>query len=387
MSAISKLHTMITKLNRIGTTMALIELNRNYEEISPKDFDRVQEQTARVYETNWSTARQEYWEDVLRCVNRFWWEGFRKSDAVLKFTIAAPAIAQLFLNTSLRNAWITVALQYIEDHSLGKCRIYEKVGDGTHLVIELDGEEFVVAPDGVIKYELGVDIGKDITADFYFGPYLKEEIDAEAFYDSRIHRSDYYYRALAVSFGKIEHLDEDPIEDPTLSELRQRHSAIEALLMARNPKHKTQFYAGGVSHTWHSLLTANFGGRKAVDNLVVNSVPLDIPNHQFITSHAVSELARKLHVKGCAFGGLFYPELAATVGTMAVQVVTDVSRQNLPVLRYSESFTDDAARLIYELKNGLTDLSEFIETCSEQNRVLIRDAAAILTVVYKTQVR
>lgn len=48
MSAISKLHTMITKLNRIGTTMALIELNRNYEEISPKDFDRVQEQTARV---------------------------------------------------------------------------------------------------------------------------------------------------------------------------------------------------------------------------------------------------------------------------------------------------------------------------------------------------
>lgn len=387
---ISDLKKLVSKLNRIATTQALIALNRDYNELDEGTVNNIKDRVMAVYDENWTGGnRQEFWGQALNFINRFWGEHFSKCDDAGKRTIAFPGIAKLLLDNEISHAWNTVVMECIEKSELGEMRVFESVHKGHTIVLSVGEVDYVVSPTGVEVLTEHSDIGADITYIFNPGPVAIEFISGELYRDCEIMGDNYYYRALAVSVGLLDDLKDQRHEDfaihHNLSNTRNYLVAIEALLIARAPKGRIKYAAPSLTLASGLLQSANFGTSEVISNLIVQSVPFDVPNHRFIADHALSGFARMLRKRGLLIEKHRYPELVALVGSFSVQIVKRSDNDEI-LVRWDDRLAEALADLIYEFGNGNKGVANLLAKATEY-KTLLEDAAMILTVVYKNQIR
>lgn len=388
---LNDLKTLISKLNRVATTQALIALNREYVELSEFTVNSVKKSVETIFNENWvSDKRREYWQSALNVINRFWAEHYSKTDSAGRLSIAFPGIARLLLDPDMRYAWIATVLGCIGKADFGPCRIFETPSHGHRLVVTHKDVDYLVSPTGIEKVTENTELGSEISSDFYNGSMLGRCVSVGAYLTSVIEVDNYYYRTLALCVGLIDELDAPNANyeqvQYSLRSMRMRCIAMETLLIARSPAAKILYAASGLPFATGLLMSANMGEAKPVSNLLVRSAPLDIPNHQFIANHAVAELARVLKRRGIDLEENPYPELIAVVANLAVQVVKSTEPNSTPIVRFNEPLSLKFADLIYELERGFEHAVAFT-TAAKEFKPQLADAAKILTVVYKNHIR
>lgn len=385
------LKILINKLNRIATTQALISLNRDYTELNDFTVNNVKSRVETIFNENWlPEKRHKFWQGALNVINRFWGEHFAKADTTGRLSIAFPGIAKLLLDPEMRNAWTAVVFGCIDKSDFGQCRIFETIDHGHRLVVTHEDVDYLVSPVGIEVVNEHTELGSEITADFFNGPVFHQYIGAETYTEGAVATDNYYYRAMAVCVGLTEELDAPDVnyEKPAtgLEVQRARCVAMETLLIARGTVSTLGYAAAGLPYASGLLMSINVGDAKPVSNLFVQSVPLDVPNHQFITNHAVSELARNLKLRGIDLTKVPYPELIAVVANLAVQVVQSTEPNSTPIVRFNEPLSLKLVDLIYELERGIKHAA-FFAASAKEFKPLLTGAAQILTVVYKNQIR
>lgn len=387
---ISDLKKLVSKLNRIATTQALIALNRDYNELDEGTVNNIKDRVMAVYDENWTGGkRQEFWGQALNFINRFWGEHFSKCDDAGKRTIAFPGIAKLLIEEEAHHAWNAVVIGCIERSGLGVMRVFENIHKGQTVVLSVGEEDYVVAPTGVEPLTEDSDIGSDVTHLFSPGATYDSLISAELYCENEISVDNFYYRALAVSTGLIEDLRDQNFDDDyiemSLTDSRNCMTAIEALLIARSHTSRVKYAAPSLTLASGLLQSANFGTSEVISNLIVQSVPFDVPNHRFIADHALSGFARMLRKRGLLIERHRYPELVALVGSFSVQIVKRSDNDDM-LVRWDDRLAEALADLIYEFGNGNKGVANLLAKATEY-KTLLEDAAMILTVVYKNQIR
>lgn len=393
LKSLKDLERITNHLSRIAATQCLTSLVRDYNELDEATVEQVKDRVLAAYNRNWvGEKRSKFWGDALMLVHRFWGEHFNKGDDLAKQSVAFPILAKFFTENEVRNAWNAAVIGCIERAEFADCAIYESIDSGHKLVITLEGKEYFVSPAGIEDLTDVTFEGENISHEFSMGPHFREVVGAEAYVDAAVDNDNYYYRALAVYVGLLEELDGEisTVYDtlvPTLETQRKRQCAIEALLIARCPNSNLGYAAAGLSAAPSLLISANFGSSKRISNVFVQSVPCDVPNHRFIANYALSELARKLKERGYDVSKHAYPELVALVSGLAIQVVPQGDNpKTIPLLRWNEPLCDKFADLIYGLGESVK-ASAAVVADAKEFRPLVEDAAKILTVVFKNQIR
>lgn len=392
LNSLVDLNRIANHVSRVAASQALVSLVRDYNELDDATVNKVKDRVQAAYQQNWvGEKRQKFWGEALMAVNRFWGEHFKKGDDLARQSIAFPIIAKFFTDNDVRNAWNAVMLGYIERAGFGDCTIYESLDSGHQLILRYEGKQYSVSPAGIVDVtETGI-VGTNIAHEFSVGTRLNESISAEDYVEGAIENDNYYYRALAVYSGMLDELDGsiglsygDLVVDLEIQ--RKRQCAISALMIARTPNASLSYAVAGLSVATSLLMDANLGKSKLVNNLKVHTVPLDIANHQFIMNFALSELARKLKERGYNVEKHPYPELVAVVSNLAVQVIHHSADKANPIIYWNEPLCDKFVDLIYGLGEGVK-ASAAVVAAADGFRTLVENAAKILTVVYKNQIR